>query len=127
MKYMNRLSTFAFGLFLSVNLHAQSTTGGSKPGLASVKIQSSAICDMCERTIETELIYEKGVKKVDVDLSSASVFVEYDAKKTDADKLRTALVTLGYSADGIPGNAEAFAKLPLCCQKEGCGKIPEKP
>ncbi|MBL7951300.1 MAG: heavy-metal-associated domain-containing protein [Flavobacteriales bacterium] len=127
MNPINVLVTAALGLFLSISVHAQSTLPATKPGLESVKIQSSAICDMCEKTIETELIYEKGVKKVDVDLTSSAVLVEFDAKKTDADKLRAALVKLGYSADGTPGNAEAFAKLPLCCQKEGCGKMPEQP
>ncbi|MBK9289832.1 MAG: heavy-metal-associated domain-containing protein [Flavobacteriales bacterium] len=81
---------------------------------------------MCEKTIETELVYTKGVKKVDVDLSTAAVSVTYDPRKTDADKLRAALTKLGYSADGTPGNASAFAKLPQCCQNEGCGKLPVK-
>ena len=92
-----------------------------------MRIQSTAICDMCERTIETELIYTKGVKKVDVDLETASVSVVFDPRKTDAAKVRTALTKLGYSADGTPGDAAAFAKLPACCQKEGCGKMPVKP
>ncbi|MBL7985993.1 MAG: heavy-metal-associated domain-containing protein [Flavobacteriales bacterium] len=118
---------FALGFSLAVNSIAQDGAAPAKAGVETVKIQSSAICDMCEKTIETELIYEKGVKKVDVDLTTAAVHVQYDPKKTDADKLRAALVKLGYSADGMAGNAEAFAKLPLCCQKEGCGKMPEKP
>lgn len=126
MKNLNLLSTLAIGILLSINLHAQGTTPGTKPGLGTLTIQSSAICDMCERTIETELIYEKGVKKVDVDLRTATVMVEFDSKKSDPAQLRAALVKLGYSADGTPGNAEAFANLPLCCQKEGCGKLPEK-
>ncbi|HRH68232.1 MAG TPA: heavy-metal-associated domain-containing protein [Flavobacteriales bacterium] len=121
------LATLAIGFFISANASGQGTTSTTKPGLESVKIQSSAICDMCEKTIETEMIYEKGVKKVDVDLSTAAVLVDFDPKKTDATKLRSALVKLGYSADGTPGNPEAFAKLPLCCQNEGCGKLPEKP
>lgn len=121
------VSALAFGVLVSFNVSGQGATSTTKPGLESVKLQSSAICDMCEKTIETEMIYEKGVKKVDVDLSTAAVLVDFNPKKTDATKLRTALVKLGYSADGTPGNPEAFAKLPLCCQNEGCGKLPEKP
>ena len=82
---------------------------------------------MCEKTIEENLIYEKGVKKVEVDLAAASVSVTYDPRKTDAAKLRTALTKLGYSADGVAADPTAFAKLPACCQKEGCGKLPEQP
>ena len=93
----------------------------------TVRIQSSTICDMCEKTIEENLIYEKGVKKVEVDLATASVSVTYDPRKTDTAKLRTALTKLGDSADGVAADPAAFAKLPACCQKEGCGKLPEQP
>lgn len=90
--------------------------------IATVEIKSSTICDMCEKTIETELIYEKGVKKVDVHLEDAIVHVEYDAKKTSPEKIRLAISKLGYSADDVPGDEAAYRKLPACCQKEGCGK-----
>lgn len=89
-------------------------------------IQSSTVCDMCVETIKNNLIYEKGVKKVEVDLATSNVHIEYDVKKNTPEALRTALINLGYSADGVPGDAKAFAKLPMCCQKEGCGKLPEK-
>lgn len=105
---------------------AQSTSTSPDGKSASIAIQSTAICDMCEKTIETELVYTKGVKKVDVDLTTAAVNVIYDPRKTDADKLRAALTKLGYSANGTPGDAAAFAKLPQCCQNEGCGKLPVK-
>ncbi len=93
----------------------------------TVRIQSSTICHMCEKTIEENMIYEKGVKKVEVDLASASVSITFDPHKTDPAALRTALTKLGYSADGVSADPAAFSKLPACCQKEGCGKLPEKP
>lgn len=91
-----------------------------------LSIQSSTVCDMCEETIEKNLIYEKGVKKVEVDLSTSMVHIDYDPRKNDPEALRTALTRLGYAADGVPGDPKAFAALPACCQKEGCGKLPEK-
>lgn len=100
------------------------TAASAQKPLASLDIVSSTVCDMCKETIEKELIYEKGVKKVSVDLSTSTVHVEYDAKKSAPEKLRAALVKLGYAADGTPGDPEAFRKLPACCQKEGCGKMP---
>lgn len=88
-------------------------------------ITSSTVCDMCVKTIESEMIYEKGVKSVHVELPNSQVHIEYDPRKNDPAGLRAALVRLGYAADGMPGDAEAFKKLPACCQKEGCGKLPE--
>jgi periplasmic mercuric ion binding protein len=107
--------------FLALGLTA---TAQSKK-TATLAIQSSAVCDMCVETIQNNLIYEKGVKKVSVDLATSTVSVEYDASKNTPEALRAALVMMGYSADGVAGDAKAFAKLPACCQKEGCGKLPE--
>lgn len=94
----------------------------AQKNIATIDIKSSTICDMCEKTIETELIYEKGVKKVDVHLDDAMVHVSYDSKKTSPEKIRLAISKLGYAADDVPGDEAAFKKLPACCQKEGCGK-----
>lgn len=107
----------ALALLLAGNASAQKKS-------AHLDIVSSTVCDMCKETIEKEMIYEKGVKKVSVDLATSTVHVEYDAKKNSPEKLRAALITLGYAADGTPGDPKAFEKLPACCQKEGCGKLP---
>lgn len=95
--------------------------------LAHLDIHTSTVCDMCEKTIEENLIYEKGVKKVNVDLAKSEIHVEYDPKKNTPEALRVAVSKLGYMADEIPGDEAAFKKLPLCCQKEGCGKPAVKP
>lgn len=94
----------------------------AQKNIASLDIKTSTICDICEKTIETELIYEKGVKKVDVHLDDSMVHVQYDETKTSPEKIRVAISKLGYSADDVPGDEAAFKKLPACCQKEGCGK-----
>lgn len=124
---MNRFQrcTTLLGLALAIQANAQEVAPAKS--VETLAIQSSAICDMCERTIETEMIYEKGVKKVNVDLETAKVHVTYDTRKTNADNLRAALTKLGYAADGTAGDPAAFAKLPQCCQKEGCGKLPVTP
>ena len=97
-----------------------------KKKTTKLEIRTSTICDMCEKTIEDNMIYEKGVKSVDVDLAASLIHVEYDAKKTNPDALRIAVTKLGYYADDLPADEAAFKKLPACCQKEGCGKPGEK-
>ncbi|MBX2971883.1 MAG: heavy-metal-associated domain-containing protein [Flavobacteriales bacterium] len=121
---MKTLLLFCLALFTS-GLMAQGTNtphnGGNKK-LAHIDIRTSTVCDMCEQTIEENLIYEKGVKKVAVDLAKSEIHVEYDPKKNTPEGLRKAVSKLGYMADDIPGDEAAFKKLPACCQKEGCGK-----
>jgi len=94
--------------------------GGKAKKSETVAIKSSTVCGMCETTIESNLIYEKGVQKVEVDLATATVLVTYNPRKTDTGRLRTAITKLGYTADEQPADAKAFAKLPSCCQKSGC-------
>ena len=113
---------------LAISLIALSTIamGQDKKKTTSLEIRTSTVCDMCEKTIEENMIYEKGVKSVDVDLAASIIHLEYDARKTDPQALRTAVTKLGYSADDMPGDQVAFKKLPDCCQKEGCGQPTEK-
>jgi periplasmic mercuric ion binding protein len=92
----------------------------------SLVIRTTAVCDMCEKTIEGNLIYEKGVKAVDLVLAENIVKVDYDPRKTTPEAIRTALTKLGYYADDMPGDEKAFRDLPDCCQKEGCGGAPMK-
>ncbi|MFZ1688295.1 MAG: cation transporter [Flavobacteriales bacterium] len=123
MKYFLTIVVALFG----VSAFAQRTTSTTDNGkYESVAIQSSALCDVCKKAIEGELFYVKGVKKVDVDVATDVVHVTYDPDKNEPVKLRKALMSMGYSADGKAGDAAANARLPKCCRKEGCGKLPEK-
>ncbi len=112
---MNRFLLFLFQLFLGARL------SGQDQKLAHIDVRTNAVCDMCVRTIETEMLYEKGVKEVHVDLEANMIHVSVDPKKTDVQKVRTAISKLGYSADDLGPDMAAREKLPDCCKKEGCG------
>lgn len=122
---MKYLLTIAM-LFASAFAFAQEPVADKDKKLALLDIRTSTVCDMCEKTIEENMIYEKGVKSVNVDLEKSLIHVQYDPKKNTPEGLRNAVVKMGYMADDIPGDEAAFKKLPLCCQKEGCGKPPAK-
>lgn len=92
----------------------------------SVDIKSNAVCGMCKKTIETELLYEKGVKSVSLDLASSVIHVDYDTKKTEPAKIRQAVAKLGYAADDVAPDMKARENLPACCRTEGCGMPAEK-
>jgi mercuric ion binding protein len=118
---MKNMLTLLLLLLNAGSLHAQ-----DPDGLVALNIRTNAVCDMCVNTIQSELIYEKGVKAVVVDLDSNIVRVRMDPKRTNAAKVRKALAGLGYAADDLAPDAKARAALPACCQKEGCG-MPKKP
>jgi copper chaperone CopZ len=103
----------AFVLLTAVNSVAQDK---GEPQFASVDIHTNAVCNDCVKRIESDMIYEKGVQSVKVDLKKEIIHVEYKAKKTDPDKLRQAVSKIGYLADDVQPDSAARAALPDCCR-----------
>jgi copper chaperone CopZ len=88
-----------------------------KKNYEEVQIQTSAVCGMCEERIETNIAYEKGVKSVELEDSTKIVTIGFDPRKTNPDQLRTAISKVGYDADDVAADPEAYEKLPACCKK----------
>jgi mercuric ion binding protein len=103
------LVSFLF-LFCSTILFAQTDT---------IKVQTSAECGTCKKKLEKELVFEKGVKSVNLNLDTKVVTVVYSVEKTNADKIRAAISKIGYAADSIPADKKAYDRLPDCCKKDG--------
>jgi periplasmic mercuric ion binding protein len=92
-----------------------------KPKTETIKIKTSAICEMCKENIEKKLAFTKGVIDVSVDLDSKDKIttVIFNPKKTNADKIRKAIADVGYDADGVLANPVGYEKLEACCKKGG--------
>ncbi len=85
----------------------------------TIKIKTSAMCDMCKETIEKVLAYEKGVKSSELDVDTKVCTVKYDATKTTPEKIKLAISKAGYDADEVLADPKAYAKLSPCCKKDG--------
>lgn len=101
--------------------------GQSKPTETAngfkIEIQTSAICQMCQHTLEEDLAFEKGVKEATLNLDNKVMTIVYNSKKTDPDKLRKRITKVGYHADWIERDSTAYSKLPFCC-KDGSHGTP---
>lgn len=118
MKTLIRISAMVIMVVMTLAATAQADAKPAETGKKeTIKIQTSAVCGMCKERIEHNMAYEKGVKFVELDEETKIVTIEYNPKKTDADKLRKAISAIGYDADDVPANKEAHDKLPACCQK----------
>jgi copper chaperone CopZ len=100
-------------VFLSL-LSTQAFAGGE---LKIIKIQTSSQCDMCKDTIEKGMAYIKGVKKTDLDVESSVLTVTYNSSKTNPDLIKKAIAAIGYDADEVPAEKEAYDNLDNCCKK----------
>ena len=86
--------------------------------IETVKIQTSAICDMCEDLIvQQNLAFEKGVRYAEMDLNTGVLTVNYRKDKTSVSHLRSLISSLGYRADSVNADSLAYENLHFCCKK----------
>jgi periplasmic mercuric ion binding protein len=99
-------------LFMTVSLkiNAQSE---------EIIIQTTAQCNECKENIEKALRAEKGVRFVELDITTKTVKVVYNPKKTDPEALKKVISMVGYDADNIPADSAAVLRLSPCCTKDG--------
>lgn len=93
----------------------------------TVEIKTSAICKMCKATLEKDLTFEKGVKSVNLDVETKVLNIAYLDRKTSPEILRKRVTMVGYNADSLKRDVEAYNNLDECC-KDGAhdDEIPKK-
>ena len=108
MKSLSLLITAS--LFSIMHLHAQSD---------QIKTESFKVygnCGMCKSTIEKAAKSVKGVNSAIWDMKTDTISVSYDILLTDSHSILQAIADKGYDSDNHRATAEAYDKLPGCCQ-----------
>jgi periplasmic mercuric ion binding protein len=111
----NGIFFLLFVLFSQTILEAQSIDNDK----VTLNIKTSAQCSQCKDRIESAMIFEKGIKSVNLDLETKILTVVYKRGKNSDENIRLAVAKLGYDADNIKKNEKAYKNLPSCC------KLPE--
>ncbi|MCX6282107.1 MAG: heavy metal-associated domain-containing protein [Bacteroidetes bacterium] len=109
-------------MMLLIFILASGTTFSQDKKTETIKIKTSAVCDMCKDRIEQGMAFEKGVKNVVLDVKTKIVTITYVPSKTTPDDLRKAISKLGYDADNVAADKAAYSKLPACCKKDAATK-----
>lgn len=92
---------------------------GNALGNQEIQIKTSAQCDMCKDRIEKALALEKGVKRATLDVDSKVLTVVYNSNQIKPEQIKAAVTKVGYDADELQADADAYKKLPGCCKKGG--------
>ncbi len=66
-------------------------------------------CKNCEKKVQQNIRFEKGLKKFTTDITTRNVTITYDAKKTDAKRLQEAFKKFKYDAT-LLSDSEVSAK-----------------
>ena len=72
-----------------------------------VTTQPQMHCENCEKTIKGNLRFEKGVKKIETNISEQLVTITYDADKTTPDAIIQSFNKFGYEASVVNQVKEA--------------------
>ena len=91
-------------------------------GFQTIKIQTSAVCGMCKDRIEGTLNAIEGVEEARLDLTTKKVKVKFDDSKQSEASLKAIITKIGYAADELPADEEAFNGLPGCCKSAAACK-----
>jgi copper chaperone CopZ len=110
MKYM-QLTLLALVCFVFTASAQQKTT--AKAVIKTPGIQ----CDMCKTRIERYLMRENGVTAVKVDVKKKITAVNWITDRTNIENIKAAIATVGYDADDVTAEENAYKKLPPCCKK----------
>jgi mercuric ion binding protein len=97
--------------------------GLSGPAVAQQKAVQKVVintpgvqCEACKTRIENHLAHEDGVASVKADYRKHTVTFVYYSDRTNIENLKTALANLGYDADDVTADPDAYKRLPVTCQ-----------
>jgi len=106
---MKKLIVLHIFIFLILSGKAQET---NKVEVVTIKI--SSVCEMCKERIENKLNYTRGIVFAELNLAEKTIEVKYKAKIISFNQIKQIISNLGYHADEVKRNEEAFKKLPKC-------------
>ena len=99
--------TLALLLIAGTAAFAQDKKQKKQADIREVTFVTTIDCKNCVKKVEANLPYEKGIKDMKVNLDDRTVWIKYDATKTDKEKLAAAIVKLGYEAEELIPEEEA--------------------
>jgi mercuric ion binding protein len=107
-------------LFLLVGL-STATMAQMKAQLTAVIKTPTVQCQECKDRIERFMTHEEGVLKVSVDYKKKTTTVTYLTDRTNIENLKAAIANVGYDADDVTAEPDAYKRLPICCKKPADG------
>ena len=91
-------------------------TGSVSAKNKSEKFEVKGNCGLCEKRIEKAALSTEGVSRADWNKDTKMMDLVFDDRKTDLQKVETAIARAGYDTPMQKASDEAYDKLPGCCK-----------
>lgn len=120
MKQAQLLLALLFGLTL--------TTFAQTAAKKTATINTPTVqCEKCKARIENYMSHEDGIVKINVDYKKKITTVTYIPDRTNIENIKAMIANVGYDADDVTAEPDAYKRLPTCCKKPADGGTPAKP
>jgi len=86
-----------------------------------------ALCEACKTRIEAYLNRYDGILSVNVNYRKGETTVKYLTDRVNIETIKTAISNVGYDADDVLANEQAYNRLPKTCKKPEDGGAHPKP
>jgi len=83
-------------------------------------------CEACKTRIENHMAHEDGISSVRADWRRHTVTVVWYTDRTNIENIKTELANLGYDADDVTADPDAYKRLPITCQHVTHPFLPKK-
>ena len=98
----------------------------TKPQLTAVIKTPTVQCEECKGRIEKYMSHEDGIVKINVDYKKKTTTVTYLTARTNIENIKAMIANVGYDADDVTAEPDAYKRLPTCCKKPADGGGPAK-
>ncbi len=110
--FLSILCMFLFAL----NMNAQTKESGKAEIKVSIECDHCKVCETCGLNFRDNMFKTKGVKMYELNEEKKTITVYYNPKKTNLASIKTAISKLGFDADEVKADPDAYAKLDGCCK-----------
>lgn len=98
---------------LTLSLSSICASAIEKP-VASV-VHTNRVCEKCKYNLGRNIVFEKGVRDVVVDVKKKLITIKYDSSKTNLANLKKYIASIGFDADELKADIYKRERLRDCC------------
>jgi periplasmic mercuric ion binding protein len=115
-KILKSMFLFIAVLFISNTIAAQQKTNQKAVIKTILHCDHCKECETCGLKFKTEMLKIKGVKMYELNDKAMTFTVYYNPKKTNLQNIKVAISKLGYDADEVKADSQAYESLDGCCK-----------
>jgi mercuric ion binding protein len=98
---------------ITISLSSICANASDKP--VSAIVHTNRVCEKCKYNLGRNIVFEKGVKDVVVDVEKKLITIKYDSNKTNLVNLKKYIASIGFDADELKANVYKRERLRDCC------------